>query len=214
MTALSGVQEKFSCFPSASAISAISISSNIILARYSSRFNFDIACNMDFHRSWLWRWIFLCEYLAGRFPVDEQYCQIKFESFGFTNKQVEKLTDPERFYILSKQIKLSWMDESQNNVNKNISLAQFGFKWEPILCIFIILDLNIMFHIDWQSHAFLTIFYLDVFQWTKMLMDKGMCAGLSIWYMYPRVTLMDAYSTDYYDISYPGLIMKVNLVFR
>ena len=40
-----------------------------------------------------------------------------------------------------------------------------------------------------------------------MLMDKGMCAGLSIWY--PRVTLMDAYSTDYYDISYPGLIMKV-----
>merc|ERR1712210_289084 len=86
--------------------------------RYSSRFNFDIACNMDFHR----------------FPVDEQYCQIKFESFGFTNKQ----------------IKLSWMDESQNNVNKNISLAQFGFK----------------------------------------------------------VTLMDAYSTDYYDISYPGLIMK------
>ena len=24
----------------------------------------------------------------ARFPVDEQYCQIKFESFGFTNKQV------------------------------------------------------------------------------------------------------------------------------
>ena len=23
-----------------------------------------------------------------RFPVDEQYCQVKFESFGFTNKQV------------------------------------------------------------------------------------------------------------------------------
>ena len=84
----------------------------------------------------------MCAYLAGRFPVDEQYCQIKFESFGFTNKQVGKLTDPEscyilskqiklswmESYILSKQIKLSWMDESQNNVNKNISLAQFGFK--------------------------------------------------------------------------------------
>merc|ERR1719209_1039175 len=94
---------------------------NDSMIRYSSRFNFDIACNMDFHR----------------FPVDEQYCQVKFESFGFTNKQ----------------IKLAWMDESQNNVNKNISLAQFGFK----------------------------------------------------------VTLMDAYSTDYYDISYPGLIMKLHL---
>ena len=40
--------------------------------RYSSRINYDVACNMDFHR----------------FPVDEQYCEVKFESFGFTNKQV------------------------------------------------------------------------------------------------------------------------------
>ena len=138
MTALSGVQEKFSCFPSASAISAISISSNIILARYSSRFNFDIACNMDFHRSCIssaknWRhYIFYVNICGGRFPVDEQYCQIKFESFGFTNKQVEKLNVPEIFYIFWRQIKLAWMDESQNNVNQNISLAQFGFKWEPI----------------------------------------------------------------------------------
>ena len=60
--------------------------------------------------------------------MDEQYCQIKFESFGFTNKQVEKLNVPEIFYIFWRQIKLAWMDESQNNVNQNISLAQFGFK--------------------------------------------------------------------------------------
>merc|ERR1711997_1329224 len=83
--------------------------------------NFDIACNMDFHR----------------FPVDEQYCQVKFESFGFTNKQIQ----------------LEWMDLSQSNVNTNISLAQFEFK----------------------------------------------------------VTLTDAYSTDYYETSYPGLIMKLHL---
>ena len=37
------------------------------------RINYDVACNMDFHR----------------FPVDEQYCEVKFESFGFTNKQVK-----------------------------------------------------------------------------------------------------------------------------
>jgi len=89
--------------------------------RYSSRFNFDVACNMDFKR----------------FPVDEQYCQIKFESFGLTNKQIQ----------------LAWLDKSQSNVNANISLAQFEFE----------------------------------------------------------LTLMDAYSTDYYDISYPGLIMKLHL---
>ena len=40
--------------------------------RYSSRINYDVACNMDFHR----------------FPVDEQFCQVRFESFGFSNKQV------------------------------------------------------------------------------------------------------------------------------
>jgi len=89
--------------------------------RYSSRFNFDVACNMDFHR----------------FPVDEQYCQVKFESFGFTNKQIQ----------------FEWMDLSRSNVNTNISLAQFVFK----------------------------------------------------------VTLTDAYSTDYYETSYPGLIMKLHL---
>ena len=42
---------------------------------FTLRINYDVACNMDFHR----------------FPVDEQYCEIKFESFGFTNKQVQDI---------------------------------------------------------------------------------------------------------------------------
>ena len=46
---------------------------------------------------------------------------------------------------------MKWLDDSHNNVNYNISLAQFSFA----------------------------------------------------------VQLMDSYSTDYYDISYPGLIMRV-----
>ena len=89
-----------------------------------------------------------------RFPVDEQYCEVKFESFGFTNKQVENL-----FWSFNKlnnllyQIQLKWMDESHSNVNANISLAQFSF----------------------------TLF------------------------------LMDSYSTDYYDVQYPGLIMKESI---
>jgi len=89
--------------------------------RYSSRTNYDVACNMDFHK----------------YPVDEQYCEVKYESFGLT----------------SKQIQLSWLGVEHNNVNKNISLAQFSYN----------------------------------------------------------VLLMDSYSTDYYDVQYPGLIMKLHL---
>ena len=37
------------------------------------RINFDVACNMDFRR----------------YPVDAQYCEIKFESFGFQSNQVK-----------------------------------------------------------------------------------------------------------------------------
>ena len=62
------------------------------ILRYSSRINFDVACSMDFHA----------------FPVDEQFCEIKFESFGYT-------TD---------QLKMTWVDGS--NINPNISLSQFS----------------------------------------------------------------------------------------
>ena len=88
--------------------------------RYSSRINFDVACTMDFHR----------------FPVDEQLCEIDFESFGHT----------------SNQLKFAWKRNS-SNINPNITLAQF-------------------------------------------LMD---------------VKLEDTYATDYYDLSYPGIIMKITL---
>ena len=88
-----------------------------MMFRYSSRFNFDGACNMEFQRyniklsqiksfflsfnlseqcdlrfcskfSSVVRYSRFTLLLFNRFPVDEQYCQIKFESFGFTNKQV------------------------------------------------------------------------------------------------------------------------------
>ena len=48
----------------------------INLSRYSSRVNYDVACAMDFHR----------------YPVDDQTCEIKFESFGYTSKQVSSLS--------------------------------------------------------------------------------------------------------------------------
>lgn len=88
-----------------------------------------------------------------RYPVDEQYCEVKFESFGFSNKQVqsENRNISCLIFIIVLQIQMKWMDFSHNNVNQNISLAQFSFN----------------------------------------------------------VQLMDSYSTDYYELSYPGLIMRV-----
>ena len=96
-----------------------------------------------------------------RFPVDEQYCEVKFESFGFSNRQVSAEIFNMKFdgfdiifsYI---QIQMKWMGADQNNVNSNISLAQFTFNMQ----------------------------------------------------------LMDSYSTDYYEIAYPGLIMRVCLYIR
>ena len=80
--------------------------------RYSSRINFDVTCSMDFHK----------------FPVDEQLCEINFESFGHTDKQ----------------LKFQWVNGS--NINPNITLTHFD-------------------------------------------MD---------------ISLEDSYTTDYYDLSYPG----------
>lgn len=40
--------------------------------RYATRVNFDVACKMEFHR----------------YPHDVQTCEIKLESFGYTNKQM------------------------------------------------------------------------------------------------------------------------------
>ena len=74
-------------------------------------------------------------------PLDSQTNRYKVKT--------ETLVDS--FSWLFFQIQMKWMDFSHNNVNQNISLAQFSFN----------------------------------------------------------VQLMDSYSTDYYELSYPGLIMRV-----
>ena len=89
--------------------------------RYSARMNYDVACAMDFHK----------------FPLDQQVCSVKFESFSYS----------------SSQIQLKWRNESDSQVNSAIHLDQF------------------MFNVD----------------------------------------LHDNYQTIGYDITYPGLIMKITL---
>jgi len=41
-------------------------------SRFAKRFNFDVSCQMDFHK----------------YPVDKQTCVIHFESFSLTDKEV------------------------------------------------------------------------------------------------------------------------------
>ena len=72
-----------------------------------------------------------------RYPVDKQTCEIKFESFGYT----------------SKQMTFTWLPDEKNQVNPNITLDQFD----------------------------------------------------------ERVVFQSNYDTDYYDLSYPGLILHIHL---
>ena len=46
---------------------------NDSLIRYSSRINFDVACNMEFRM----------------FPVDKQICEVNFESFGYSSDEIQ-----------------------------------------------------------------------------------------------------------------------------
>ena len=52
--------------------------------RYATRVNFDVACKMEFQN----------------YPVDEQICEIKMESFGYTNKQMKFSWMKGKFNIL------------------------------------------------------------------------------------------------------------------
>ena len=84
--------------------------------RFSKRINFDVACPMDFHL----------------YPVDKQRCEIKFESFGRT----------------SKELNLKWIDGAFKR-NPNISLAQF--LWEA--------DLQDSYETDYYELAYPGMFH-------------------------------------------------------
>ena len=71
-----------------------------------------------------------------RFPLDEQKCEIKYESFGYTSDQME----------------FNWLQD-KNVLNPNITLDQFD----------------------------------------------------------PVITFPDNYKTDYYEYSFPGLILRMTL---
>lgn len=114
--------------------------------RYSSRVNYDVACGMDFHR----------------FPVDEQKCEIKYESFGYTTRQMI----------------FQW--HHVNNINPNITLDQFEetviFQKEyatdyyeiqyPGLILNIILNRKVNYHLINSyipSCLFVTVAWLSLF---------------------------------------------------
>ena len=48
----------------------------------------------------------------SRYPADDQHCEVKFESFGYS----------------ANQLQLKWKDMSESHINTNINLAQFSFS--------------------------------------------------------------------------------------
>ena len=67
------------------------------LIRYSGRIHFAVSCHMDFHL----------------YPNDEQVCNIKFESFGYTTEY----------------IRFNW-HKTSSFINPELSLTQFAMRAE------------------------------------------------------------------------------------
>ena len=79
--------------------------------RYAARVNFDVACNMNFKSfpgdTQVRKKLLNSKFRFLNLPNREKVCDIKFESFGYTTRQMS----------------LRWHNTS--TVNENISLAQF-----------------------------------------------------------------------------------------
>jgi len=70
------------------------------MVRYNRRINFDVACPMDF----------------AKYPVDDQTCEIKFESFSYKTSKLN----------------MTWDDMVSNNYPKDLKLTQFRHHFHPI----------------------------------------------------------------------------------
>ena len=70
------------------------------MVRFNKRFNFDVACPMDF----------------AKYPVDDQTCSIKFESFSYKTSKLN----------------MTWDDMVSNNYPKDLKLTQFQHHFHPI----------------------------------------------------------------------------------
>ena len=64
--------------------------------RYSTRINFDVACAMDFHK----------------FPWDRQVCKVKFESFSYSNNQIN----------------MRWLNRSMSQVTGEMVVIKYKTK--------------------------------------------------------------------------------------
>eukprot|EP00095_Tigriopus_kingsejongensis_P012268 maker-scaffold394_size185225-snap-gene-0.24 protein:Tk12268 transcript:maker-scaffold394_size185225-snap-gene-0.24-mRNA-1 annotation:"glycine receptor subunit alpha-2" len=140
--------------------------------RYSSRINYDVACNMDFRR----------------YPIDEQICEIKFESFGFT----------------SDQIQFRW-DSDASNVNPNITLDQFQAeivfessystdyyaKSYPGVILRIYLSRKINYHL---IQTYIPSFLFVIIAWLSLFINPEAIPGRVSMVMMTMLTLMAMFS--------------------
>jgi len=143
--------------------------------RYSSRVNYDVACNMDFHA----------------YPVDRQLCEIKYESFGYTSDQLHVRWKP--------------TDSKDMNVNPNITLDQFSQKvifesnyatdyYEqkfPGVILRIALERKVYYHLI-QTYIPSALFV--IIAWLSLMIDPAAIPGRISMVMMTLLTLMAMFS--------------------
>ena len=138
------------------------------MLRFSKRINFDVACNMNFHR----------------FPVDQQDCVIRFESFDFTRKHME----------------ISWRPQSEMTINPNISLTQFisNISLRTYHTVYYEQDypgiiLNIHLHREITYHLFRSYFPSIMFvgiSWLSLFLPPEYVPGRVLMFMTALLSLV------------------------
>ena len=139
---------------------------NNSLMRYSSRFNLDVACNMKFHR----------------FPVDEQDCMVRMESYDFTRKKME----------------ISWRPESESNISPDISLAKFKFPNTsfidyPSVSPYpgIIVKIHLKRKLNYQlTHTYIPSAVFVGIAWLSLLLPPNYVPGRCMMFMTTLLTLV------------------------
>ncbi|TRY62011.1 hypothetical protein TCAL_08429 [Tigriopus californicus] len=140
--------------------------------RYSSRVNYDVACNMDFHH----------------YPVDKQVCEIKFESFGYTSDQIQFQWDP----VSSNVNPNISLDQFQSEIVFESSYAtDYYAKSYPGVILRIHLARKMNYHL---IQTYIPSFLFVIIAWLSLFISPEAIPGRVSMVMMTMLTLMSMFS--------------------
>jgi len=141
------------------------------MVRYSTRVNYDVACNMDFHN----------------YPVDKQLCEVKYESFSYTSDQVEFRWLEHN--VVNPNITLDQFVETiifESNYATDYYESSF-----PGLILRILLERKVNYHLI-QTYIPSSLFV--IIAWLSMFVDPSAIPGRVSMMMMTLLTLMAMFS--------------------